>query len=130
MISVDFHGLLGDHIGGHGSITESLSLHDSFHIGRPAIFSGDEYTRRLVETLSDNNFLDLVTKDFFDLFAKGFERSLLFFEFLLLAVGILKFESFLGAILKLFAIEFFKLLDDIFIDGVNHVEDFISTLAE
>ena len=130
MIWVDFHGLLGDHVSGHGTITKSLSLHDSFHTGGPTEFSGYEYTRRLIEKLSNNNFLDLVTKDFLDLFAKRFEGSLLFFEFLLLFVGLLEFKSLLRAVLKLFAIEFLKLLDDLLIDGVNHVEDFIITLAE
>ena len=130
VIWVDFHGLLGDHVSGHGSVTESLSLHDSFHIGGPAVFSGNEHARRLIEALSNNNFLDLVTKDFLDLFAKGLERSFLFFVFLLLVVGLLEFKSFLGAVLKLFAIELLKLLDDVLIDGVNHVEDFITTLAE
>jgi hypothetical protein len=39
---VNFHGLLGEHVGGHRSITESLSLHDSFHVSGPAVFTSDE----------------------------------------------------------------------------------------
>jgi len=44
VVWVDFHSFLGDHISTHGGISQSLSFHDSFHIGRPTVLSGDQDT--------------------------------------------------------------------------------------
>ena len=54
----------------------------------------------------------------------------MFFEFLLFVFSLFEFEAFFGAIFEFFAVIFFQLLDDIFINGVDHVEDFVSFLFE
>jgi len=94
------------------------------------VFSGDEDTRRVVNSVTNNNFFDFISKDFFDQFTEGFEFSFTFFEFFLFVFGVFKVESFFGTILEFFSVEFFKLLDNVFIDGVNHIYDFVSSFFE
>lgn len=83
-----------------------MSLHDSFHISGPAVFTGNEDARRFVESLTNNNLFNLITKDFLDLLAKRFISSLLFFESLLFIFGLFEFKTFLRAVLKLLTVEF------------------------
>lgn len=80
--------------------------------------------------MSQLNLFDLVSEDFLDEFAESFIGGLLLFEFLLLVFSLIKVESFLGARLELLSIEVLELLDDIFVNGVNHVDDFIVSLLK
>jgi len=128
VVWVDFHGLLGDHVGRHRGISESLSFHDSLHVSGPAVLAGDENAGRLIKTLSDDDLLDLVTKDFLDLLAEWFEGSLLFFVRLLLIISLFEFQTFFRAVLKLLAIVLLELLDDVLINGVDHEQNLITSL--
>jgi len=80
--------------------------------------------------LSNNDLLNLLTKDFLDLLAKRFEGSLLLFESLLLILSLFELQTFFRAVLELLAVELLELLDDVLIDGVDHVEDFITSLDQ
>jgi len=41
VVGVDFHCLLGHHVGGHRVVTESLSFHNTFHVSGPAVLGGN-----------------------------------------------------------------------------------------
>ena len=56
---VDPHILLGNHIGGHKGIAESLGLHGSLHISGPAEFEGSQDTGRPVQFVGDDDTLGL-----------------------------------------------------------------------
>lgn len=130
VVAVDFHGLLGDHVGSHGGISEGLSLHDSFHVGGPSVFSGNENAWGFLQSLSNDDLFDLLSKDFLDEFAEWLEGSLLLLEGLLLFLGLVEVKTLLGAVLELLSVELLELLDDVLIDGVDHVEDFVTLLLE
>jgi len=131
VIGVDFHGLLGNHISGHGRVTEGLGLHDSLHIRGPSVLAGDEDTGGLLESLSDDDLLDLgLTKNLLDELTEGLEGGFLLFELLLFLLGLVEFETFLGTVLELLAIILLELLDDVLIDGVNHIENLDTSLLE
>ena len=66
VVWVDFHGLLGDHVGSHGGVSEGLSLHDSLHVGGPSVLSGDEDAWGFLESLSNDDLLNLISKDFLE----------------------------------------------------------------
>jgi len=91
MVWIDFHCLLGDHVGAGGGVSQSLCFHNSFHVSGPSILTCDENARRVRYSLAHLDFFDFVTKDFFDEFAKWFEGGLLLFELLLLVFGVVKF---------------------------------------
>jgi hypothetical protein len=59
VIGVDFHGLLGDHVCGHGRVTEGLGLHDTFHIGGPSVLTGNEDTGGFLESGSYDDLFNL-----------------------------------------------------------------------
>jgi len=45
VVRVQFEGLLGGHVSGHGRVAEGLGLHDLLHVSRPTVFSRDEDAR-------------------------------------------------------------------------------------
>lgn len=83
-----------------------MSLHDSFHVSGPAVFTSNEDARRFIESLTDDDLFNLVTKNFLDLLAEGFKGSLLFFEGFLFIFGLFKVKTFLGAVSELLSVVF------------------------
>merc|ERR1712178_53534 len=126
VVWVQFEGLLGNHVRGHGRISQSLGLHDSFHISGPAPFGGGQDARRLAHSSTDEDLLDLVTEDFLDEGAETFEGSLLLFVLLLGVLIVFELKTFFGAVSELLLLELLELLDDVLINWVNQVEDFIT----
>ena len=47
--------LLGRHVSEGGSVSQSLSLHDSLHVGRPAVLRGDDAARGRHATAGDRD---------------------------------------------------------------------------
>jgi len=121
---VDFHRLLGDHVGGHGGVAEGLVLHDLFHVGGPAEFGGDENAGGGGEAISEDDLLDLVAEDVLHLLGEVFVRGLFFFLALLFLFGFVELDTFLGEADELLAFEVLDLLHDVLVDGVNHEDDF------
>ena len=74
--------------------------------------------------MPDLNFFNFISQDFFNKFAETFISCFLFFSFLFLLFGFIKIKSFFGTVLKFKTFEIFKLLNNILINGVNHVDDF------
>merc|ERR1711862_882321 len=97
VLRVDLHGLLRHHVAGHGVVTKGLGLHDTLHIGGPSVLRGDENTWRLVDTVGDDDLLDLVSEDVLHQLAEWLEAGLLLFLSLLLLLGVVEVEAFLGA---------------------------------
>ena len=107
-----------------------MSFHDTFHIGWPSVFSSNQSAWRFVQSLTNLDFLDLISQNLFAELAKPLEWGLLFFNLLLFIFGVIEFKTFFGGILKFMSIEIFQLLDDVLINRVNHVDDFIISLLE
>jgi len=127
---VHFHGLLGSHVRLHGGVSQSLSLHDSLHVCGPSVFGSDQDAGGVFDTVRDDHFVDLVTEDLLDSLAETFELSLLFLELLLLFFGVFDLHTFLGTVSELLSVELLQLLDDVLIDGVDHIDDLIPFLLE
>jgi hypothetical protein len=123
MAWVDLHGLLGLHIRRHIAVLKSLSLHDSLHIGRPSPLGGDQNTRRISQSETQLTLFDLVSQNFLEVFAKWFELDFLLFLVFLLILSELKLETLLGTISEFLTLELLKLLNDILINWISHVED-------
>merc|ERR1719329_1297739 len=126
---VDFHGLLGDHVRGHGVVTESLCLHDTLHVGRPAILGSGEHARRISHASRDDDLLDLVAEHFLHELGQRLELCLQLLHLLLLVL-ILNVEAFLGGGFQLLAVKFLQLLHAILINRVNHVQHLKTLLAK
>lgn len=126
VVWIDLHSFLGNHIRSHRSISESLSFHDSFHVGRPTVFTSNKYTWRISNSLSNLHLFNFISKDLFDKLTKRFKACFLFFKFLFFIFCVIKFKTLFGAIFKFFTVIFFELLDDVFINGVDHIDDFIA----
>ena len=62
MLGVNLHGLLRDHVRRHGVVTQNLRLHDSFHVGGPAVHRCRQNTRGICQPGADNFLLSLVIK--------------------------------------------------------------------
>jgi hypothetical protein len=107
-----------------------LGFHDSFHVGRPSVFAGDEGAWGFVESLRDLDFFDFFVEDFFAEIAESFERGFLFLKFFFFVFGLVEFESFFGGVSEFVSIEVFQLLEDVLIDGVDHVDDFVVFFSE
>jgi len=129
MLGVDLHGFLGNHVGGHGGITEGLSLHDTFHVGGPAELGSDESARGVGETSGHLDLLDLLSEHLLDEGAQSFEVGLELLG-LLLVLLIIELETFLGDGLKLLAIIFLDLLDGVLIDRIDQVENLEALLLQ
>merc|ERR1712144_160717 len=127
---VDLHRLLGCHVAGHGAVLEGLGLHDTLHVGRPAVLAGHKAAWGVGQTVGNNNLLGLVAKHLLDQLAQVLAGSLLLLPLLLLLVGLLDVEAFLGDVKDLLAIILLELLDGVLINWVNHVKNLESLLLE
>mmetsp|Transcript_29779 Transcript_29779/g.86813 ORF Transcript_29779/g.86813 Transcript_29779/m.86813 type:complete len:289 (+) Transcript_29779:108-974(+) len=127
---VDLHGLLGGHVGRLGGVAEGLGLHDALHVGGPAELTGDEDAWGVGETVGNDDLLDLVVEDLLHELAEALGGGLGLLELLLLVLLFLELESLLGGRDELFALKLLELLDGVFVDGVDHVEDLVSLLLE
>lgn len=127
---VQFHSLLGGHVRLHGGISQSLGLHDSFHIGGPSVFGSDQNAGRVFNSVRNDDFVDLVTEDFLNSLGESFEFSLLFFELLLFFLSFFEFHTFLGTVSEFLSVEFLQLLDDVFVNRVNHINNFVTLLLQ
>lgn len=107
-----------------------MSLHDSLHVGSPTVLASDEDAWGFVDSGADNNLFNLVTEDILHEFAKWFESGLFFFVLLLFLFGFFEVETFFGARLELLAIVVLQLLNHVFINWVNKVENFVTSLLE
>merc|ERR1711904_602898 len=102
---VDLHGLLGGHVARHGGILEGLGLHDTLHVGGPAVLASDETTWGGGETVGDDDLLGLVTENLLHELA----------------------EVLTGGLLLLVLLE---LLDTVLINRINHEDHLIALLLE
>mmetsp|Transcript_32551 Transcript_32551/g.54504 ORF Transcript_32551/g.54504 Transcript_32551/m.54504 type:complete len:279 (-) Transcript_32551:1427-2263(-) len=127
---VHFHGLLRHHVGGLCSVTEGLCLHDTFHVSTPSVFSSDQDTRRVGETVGDNDLLHFITKDFLHELAKRLGLRLGFLIGSLFSLILVEVKTFLGGRQELLSFVLLELLDGIFINWVDHEQDFVSLLLE
>mmetsp|Transcript_3790 Transcript_3790/g.8089 ORF Transcript_3790/g.8089 Transcript_3790/m.8089 type:complete len:555 (-) Transcript_3790:561-2225(-) len=127
---IDLHGLLRAHVGTLAGVTKSLRLHDTLHVGRPAVLAGHETARTVSKTVGYNHLLDLVIKNLLHELAQSFGLSLGFLEGGLLILIFFHLKSLLGGAEELLALKFLELLDAILINGVNHVENLVSLLLE
>merc|ERR1711904_424356 len=127
---VDLHGLLGSHVARHGGILEGLGLHDTLHVGGPAVLASDETTWGGGETVGDDDLLGLVTETSFMSLAEVLTGGLLLLELLLLILGLLEVETLLGDGDKLLAIVLLELLDTVLINRINHEDHIIALLLE
>jgi len=81
--------------------------------------------------LTNNDLFNLgFTQNFLDELTKGLEGRFLLFELLLFLLSLFEIKTFLGTVLELLTIILLKLLDDVLIDGVNHIEDLDTSLLE
>lgn len=113
-----------------GNLPEGLSLHDSLHIGGPSELGGHQGAGRGRKSGAERALFNLVSEDLLDELAGAFEGYLLLLTLLLLLLVVLEVEAFLGAVSELLFIIVLELLDDVLVNGVNHVEDFVSSLLE
>lgn len=130
MVGIDFHGFFADHVVAHGGVSQSLGLHDPFHVGRPAVLSRHQHTRTVLDTFAHQHLFHLFGQDFLDQIAERLERGLLLFVGLFLQIGLFQIETLFGAIFELFSIELLQLLDDVLVNRVDHVDDFDASLLQ
>jgi len=130
IVRVDLEGLLRLHVGRHGRVTESLSLHDSLHVGGPTELTGDEDARGGIDTVGDGNLLDLLSEDVLHGSGEVLELLRLLLAGSLLLIGLLKFESVLGDANELLVLELLELSSGVLVDGVDHEENFEVLLLE
>lgn len=76
------------------------------------------------------NLLHLVSEHFLAELAETFEGGLLFFQSFLFVFGDIELEALFGGVLELVAVEVLELLDDVFVDGVDHVDHLVVPLLE
>jgi hypothetical protein len=76
------------------------------------------------------NLLDLVSQNFLAKLAETLKGSFLLFEFLLLVLSVVEFKTFFGAVFKFVSIKVLELLDDVLVNGVNHVDDLEISLSQ
>merc|ERR1712100_879279 len=107
-----------------------MGLHDTLHVGRPAVLAGHKAAWGVGQTVGNNNLLGLVAKHLLDQLAQVLAGSLLLLPLLLLLVGLLDVVAFLGDVKDLLAIILLELLDGVLINWVNHVKNLESLLLE
>merc|ERR1719271_1704137 len=107
---VDFHGLLGRHVAGHGAVLEGLRLHDTLHFRGPAVLTGDQAAWGGSQTVGDHNLLRLVAEHLLNELAEVLACGLLLLEVLLLILGLLEVEALLGDSHELLAVVLLELL--------------------
>jgi hypothetical protein len=94
------------------------------------VFRCDKNTWGLIDTGANDDLLNFVSKNILDQLAEGFEFSLELFLLLLLILSVVEVKTFLGAGNEFLAVVLLKLLNHIFINGVNEVKNFVATLLE
>jgi hypothetical protein len=92
--------------------------------------TSDEDTRRVADSVGNNDLLDLVAKSILDGLAQIFKLLLVLFTLLLLVLGLLELETFLRHGDEFLVLKLLQLRDGVFIDGVNEQEDFKALLLE
>jgi len=92
--------------------------------------ASDENTRRVGDTVRNDDLLDLVTESILHSSAELVVVSGLSLTSLLLVLGLLELKTLLGNTDKLLAVEFFELCDGVLINGVNEEKDFEALLLE
>merc|ERR1712144_35984 len=127
---VDLHRLLRCHVAGHGAVLEGLGLHDTLHVGGPAVLAGHQAAWGGAEAVGHDDLLGLIAKDLLDELAEPLAGGLLLLELLLLLLGLLEVETLLGHGLELLAIVLLELLGGVLVDGVNHEEHLEPALLE
>ena len=94
------------------------------------MLGGDQDTWRFINTVGYNNLLHLVTENVLHELAEWLKACFLFFLGLLLFLSVIEVEAFFGTRDELLTIVLFHLLDHVFIDWVDKVENFVSTCFE
>merc|ERR1711861_12856 len=127
---VELHGLLGSHVARHGAVLEGLGLHDTLHVGRPAVLASHQAAWGAGQAVSDNNLLSLVAEHLLDQLAQVLAGSLLLLPLLLLLVGLFDLEALLGDVEDLLAVVLLELLDGVLINWGGHVQHLETSLLE
>ncbi|KAG2005182.1 hypothetical protein GB937_009016 [Aspergillus fischeri] len=125
----DLEGLLGGHVRAHGGVTQSLSLHDTLHVGGPTELASTDSARRADELVRHDDLLNLVAKDVLEALSQVLILLLLLLALSLLLLGLLELEV-LGNVDQLLAIELLQLSESVLIDGVNQEQDLKVLLLE
>ena len=73
-----------------------MGLHDSLHVSGPSVLGSNEDTWGFINSCTENNLLDFVSKDVFHEFAERLEFGFQFLLLFLLLFGIVKIKSFFG----------------------------------
>merc|ERR1712012_350544 len=76
MLWIYLHGFLGDHVGCHAVVPQSLGLHDAFHVCRPPILRSSQHTRRICHARADQHFLHLVSQHLLQQFCQWLKLCL------------------------------------------------------
>lgn len=113
-----------------GRVSQSLSLHDPLHVGRPAKLASDENTRRLGDTVGNDNLLDLVTKVLLDGGTETLVLGSLLLPLGLLLGSLLKLETLLGNTDELLAVKLLELGNGVLVNGVDEEKDLKALLLE
>ncbi|CAH0038645.1 unnamed protein product [Clonostachys rhizophaga] len=125
----DLKSLLGGHVAGHGSVTESLGLHDTLHVGGPTELAGTDGARGAAKLVGDDDLLDLLAEDVLQALSEGLVLLLLGLTGLLLLIGLLELEV-LGDINKLLALELLELGHGVLVNGVNKEQNLEALVLE
>lgn len=128
-----------------GRVSESLGLHDSLHVGRPTELTGNKDTRRVGDSVGDDDLLDLVTKVLLDgraevlvvldvpitsAHARPKTRYCSLLSGLLLFRSLLELETLLGDTDKLLAVKLLELSNGVLVDRVDQEQDLEALLLE
>merc|ERR1711962_1862503 len=120
----------GGHVSHCGGVSKCLSLHDSLHISCPAILRSNDAARRRNQPVTNNHFLYLLVENILHDLAEGFKFGFVRLHFLLFLLILGKLEALLGDTDQVLAVELLKLLDNILINRLGHVDTFQTTLLQ
>merc|ERR1719333_1418496 len=87
-------------------------------------------TRTHGEAGRDDDLVDLVVQNLLHELAEAFRGGLGLLELLLLLLGLLHFQAFLGGREELLALVLLELLDAVLVHGVRHEDDLVALLLE
>lgn len=113
-----------------GRVSQSLSLHNPLHVGRPAKLAGNEDARRLGDTVGDDNLFDLVTKVLLDGGTETLVLGSLLLPLGLLLGSLLELETLLGNTDELLPVKLLELGDGVLVNGVDEEKDLKALLLE
>ena len=113
------------------SLSKSLSLHDGLHSSAVTVSGRDEGAGGLVQSVGDNNLLQLIGEEALHVVGEGLVLLLSgllgVLGVLILSVAIIDFHSVLGEVGHfVFAVVLGHAVHSVLVDGVDHVQDFIS----